>query len=82
MSILWLCGLIAMTLFYCFFFDAALSFIPASSSWRWSNASIIAFVAAGLTMIVVVTLVGEWKDRHEPSACVILLILGVRNREL
>lgn len=75
MSILWLGGLIAMTLLDCFVFDAALSFIPASSSWRWSNAYILAFVAAGLTMIVVVTLVAEWKDRHEPSAWVILLIL-------
>ena len=75
MSILWLGGLIAMTLLYCFVFDAALSLIPASSSWRWSNACILAFVAAGLTNIVVITLVAEWKDRHKPSAWVILLIL-------
>lgn len=75
MSILGLCGLIAMTLLYCFVFDAALSLIPASSSWRWSNACILAFVAAGLTNIVVITLVAEWKDRHKPSVWVILLIL-------
>ncbi len=75
MSILWLGGLIAMTLLYCFVFDAALSFIPAASSWRWSNAYILVFVAAGLTMMVVITLVAEWRDRHKPSAWVILLIL-------
>ncbi len=74
-SILWLGGLIAMTLLYCFIFDAALSFIPAPSSWHWSNAYILVFVAAGLTMMVVITLVAEWRDRHEPSAWVILLIL-------
>jgi hypothetical protein len=74
-SILWLGGLIAMTLLYCFIFDAALSFIPAASSWRWSNAYILVFVAAGLTMMVVITLVAEWRDRHKPSTWVILLIL-------
>ena len=75
MSILWLGGLIAMTLLYRFIFDAALSFMPASSSWRWSNAFILGFVAAGLTMMMVLTLVAEWMDIHEPSAWVILLIL-------
>jgi len=75
MSILWLGGLIAMTLLYCFIFDAALSFMPASSSWRWSNAFILGFVAAGLTMMMVLSLVAVCMDRHEPSAWVVLLIL-------
>jgi hypothetical protein len=75
MSILWLGGLIAMTLLYCFIFDAALSFMPASSSWRWSNAFILGFVAAGLTMTMVLSLVAVCMDRHEPSAWVVLLIL-------
>jgi len=75
MSILWLGGLIAMTLLYCFIFDAALSFMPASSSWRWSSASMLGFVAAGLTMMMVLSLVAVWMDRHEPSAWVILPIL-------
>ena len=77
MSILWLGGLIAMTLLYCFIFDATLSFMPASSSWRWSSAFILGFVAAGLTMVMVLTLVAEWMDIHEPSAWVILLILSL-----
>jgi hypothetical protein len=75
MSILWLGGLIAMTLLYCFIFDAALCFIPASSSWRWSSAFILGFVAAGLTMMMVLSLVAVCMDRHEPSAWVVLLIL-------
>ena len=63
-----------MTLLYCFIFDA-LSFMPASSSWRWSNAFILGFVAAGLTMMMVLSLVAVCMDRHEPSAWVVLLIL-------